>query len=80
MSDARPQKINGIVTPLITPLSDRDVLDVQGLERLIDHVLDAGVNSIFILGTSGEAPSLSYQLRREMIQRSIEFVCNRVPI
>ena len=80
MSTVGARGINGIITPLITPLSDRDVLDVQGLQRLIDHVLNAGVSGIFILGTSGEAPSLSYQLRREMIRRSIEFVGSRAPV
>ena len=80
MSTVGARGITGIITPLITPLSDRDVLDVQGLQRLIDHVLTAGVSGIFILGTSGEAPSLSYQLRREMIRRSIEFVGSRAPV
>ena len=80
MSTVGARGITGIITPLITPLSDRDVLDVQGLQRLIDHVLNAGVSGIFILGTSGEAPSLSYQLRREMIRRSIEFVGSRAPV
>jgi 4-hydroxy-tetrahydrodipicolinate synthase len=34
---------------------------------LIEHILSGGVHGLFILGTSGEAPSLSYRLRRELI-------------
>lgn len=74
------KKIEGIVPPLVTPLLNRDQLDVDGLERLVEHVIDGGVSGIFILGTTGEAPSLGYRLRREMIDRTIGFVDQRVPV
>lgn len=73
-------KIGGIIPPLVTPLIARDELDVGGLERLIEHVIGGGVSGIFILGTTGEAPSLSYRLRREMIQRTIALVDRRVTV
>ncbi|MAX25394.1 MAG: dihydrodipicolinate synthase family protein, partial [Phycisphaeraceae bacterium] len=60
-------KLQGIIPPVITPLKDRDVLDVEGLERLIEHMLVGGVHGLFVLGSTGEAPSLSYAVRREMI-------------
>lgn len=64
----------------MTPLAARDELDVDGLGRLLERVIDGGVSGIFILGTTGEAPSLSYRLRREMIERSIDAVAGRVPV
>ena len=70
----------GIVPPLVTPLADRDKLDHAGTQRLLEHVIDGGVNGIFILGTTGEAPSLSYRLRREFIQLVSEIVAQRVPV
>ncbi len=69
-----PKPLRGIITPMVTPLSDRDTLDVDGVERLIEHLIDGGVHGIFILGTTGEAPSLSYRVRRELI----DLVCRRV--
>ncbi|WP_404306366.1 dihydrodipicolinate synthase family protein [Neorhodopirellula lusitana] len=74
------QLLRGIVPPLITPLADRDELDQEGLSSLISHVLKGGVSGLFILGTTGEAPSLSYRLRREMIQATIRVVDGRVPV
>jgi 4-hydroxy-tetrahydrodipicolinate synthase len=65
---------------MITPLKDRDELDVAGLERLVEHVLSGGVSGLFILGTTGEGPSLSYRLRRELIERVCKQVARRVPI
>jgi 4-hydroxy-tetrahydrodipicolinate synthase len=65
---------------MITPLLDRDELDVAGLVRLIEHILAGGVNGLFILGTTGEGPSLSYRLRGELIERTCKQVNRRVPV
>jgi 4-hydroxy-tetrahydrodipicolinate synthase len=70
----------GIVPPLVTPLSARDTLDVSGLERLLEHVIGGGVHGLFILGTTGEGPSLSYRLRRELIERTCRQTAGRVPV
>ena len=75
-----PTKLRGIIPPMVTPLEDRDTIDVFGLERLIEHILSGGVAGLFILGTSGEAPGLSYRLRREVIERTCRQVAGRVPV
>jgi dihydrodipicolinate synthase/N-acetylneuraminate lyase len=75
-----PQPLRGIIPPLVTPLSGRDTLDIPGLERLIEHLISGGVHGLFILGTTGEAPSLSYRLRRELIERTCSLVKGRVPV
>ncbi len=74
------RQFSGIIPPVITPLKGRDELDVAGLEKLVAHVIDGGVNGLFILGTTGEAPSLSYRLRRELIDRVCRLVSGRVPV
>lgn len=75
-----PRPIRGIIPPLATPLRDRDRLDPEGLERLIDHVLAGGVRGLFLLGTTGEAPSLSHRLRCELIERACARAAGRVPV
>jgi 4-hydroxy-tetrahydrodipicolinate synthase len=72
--------LRGIVPPLATPLASIDKLDLPGLERLIEHVLRGGVQGVFILGTTGEGPALSYRLRRELIERVCAQVGTRVPV
>ena len=44
----------GIIPPLVTPLKDNETLDVESLERLIEHLIAGGVHGLFILGTTGE--------------------------
>lgn len=72
--------LSGIVPPLVTPLLDYDTLDVPGTERLVEHVIAGRVNGIFILGTTGEAPSLSYRLRRDFLRLVCRLVDGRVPV
>ncbi len=79
-SISMPEKLHGIVPPIITPLKDRDTLDTQGLQRLIERLVDGGVHGIFALGTTGEGPSLGYRLRAEVIDRVCHFVDGRVPV
>jgi len=72
--------LQGIIVPMITPLKARDALDHPGLERLIEHILAGGVNGLFILGTSGEAPALSHRLRHELVGQVCKQVKGRVPV
>jgi 4-hydroxy-tetrahydrodipicolinate synthase len=72
--------LRGIICPLVTPLLDNDTLDNEGLERLLEHTINGGVHGIFILGTTGEFASLSYEIRRELISRTCKIVNGRVPI
>ena len=72
--------LTGIVPPMVTPLRGRDELDLAGLERLIERILAGGVDGLFILGTTGEGPSLGYRLRRELVQHTCRQVRQRVPV
>lgn len=73
-------RYEGIIPPMITPLTGRDTLDVAGLERLVERLISGGVSGIFALGTTGEAPSLSHRLRREVVEHTCRFVGGRVPV
>ncbi len=75
-----PTPLRGIVPPMITPLLGPDTLDNGGLERLVEHILAGAVDGLFILGTTGEAPALSYRLRAELIARTCRLVNGRVPV
>ena len=73
-------KLKGIVPPLVTPLINNTTIDTEGLERLIEHVIAGGVHGIFILGTTGEAQSISMALRHEMIRQSARILTKRLPL
>ena len=70
--------LKGIIPPMITPLTEDGKLDKKGLTNLIDHLITGGVHGIFLLGTNGEAPSLCYELRKELITESCKLVAKRI--
>lgn len=72
--------LKGIVPPLVTPLKSIDQLDIEGLERLVEHVIAGGVSGLFVLGTTGEFSSISYRMRYEVIERVCRQVGQRIPI
>lgn len=74
------EAFRGIIPPMITPLIDRDTLDLPGLERLVHRMLEGGVDGIFVLGTTGEAPSLNHRLRRQLVEQVTQQVAGRVPV
>lgn len=80
MKQPTQKKYPGIIVPVITPLKENNTLDVDGLENLVKHILFGGVHGLFILGTTGEGPSLSYDLRYEVTERVCSQVDGRVPV
>ncbi len=72
--------LKGIIPPVITPLKDNSTLDLQGLNNLIEHLIAGGVHGLFFLGTNGEATSISYDLKKELISKACEITAKRVPV
>ena len=68
----------GIVVPIATPLTPERHLDESALLRLINHVIDGQVDGIFVLGTTGEAASLSFETKCRIIEQSTKAVQDRV--
>ena len=71
---------NGITPPLVTPLTAPNQLDTEGFARITDRAIRAGVNGLFVLGTTGEGPSLSQALKREVIQSCFRLADGQVPV
>jgi 4-hydroxy-tetrahydrodipicolinate synthase len=72
--------LRGIVPPMVTPLKNNEQLDDEGVERLVEHILAGHVHGLFLLGTTGEAPDLSYTLRHELVRKVCAQVAGRVPV
>jgi len=74
-----PRPLRGIITPMATPLAGPDTLDRPAIERLLEKLIAGGVSGVFVLGTTGEAPGLSYRLRVELVDQVCSVVAGRVP-
>lgn len=58
----------GLYTALITPFGPSGELNEPGIRQLIQMQLKAGVDGIVVLGTTGEAPTLSPEEKEKIIR------------
>jgi 4-hydroxy-tetrahydrodipicolinate synthase len=80
MSTALP-RFHGIIPPLVTPFAGHsDALDRTSLDRLLERLVTGGVHGVFILGTTGEGPSLSARLKAELIRATTKTVNRRTHV
>nr|HID60026.1 dihydrodipicolinate synthase family protein [Desulfobacterales bacterium] len=74
----RPPK--GLICPIITPLTDKKLLDEASLEKLIRHV-EPYIDAILLGDISfGEVLFLNSRTREDLIARGFEIIDGRLPI
>ncbi len=79
MSVMKQQQYRGTGVALVTPFKNGKI-DFTALEKLINHVIDGGVNYIVSLGTTGEAIVLSEKEARAVLDFTIKTNNKRVPL
>lgn len=72
-------KVEGILVPLLTPFKDGKV-DLKSYERMINYYIEEGVNGIIPLATTGESPTISEHEYEEILEKTVEYGNNKVPI
>lgn len=70
----------GCATALVTPFLPDGSLDVPALERLIVRQVDAGIDALVLLGTTGEPCTLSMDEREAVIRTGIELAADKIPV
>ncbi len=73
-------ELHGTGVALVTPLKEDRSIDFDGLERLIDHVIDGGVDYLVSLGTTGESPVFSWDEKMSIISHTLEYCHGRKPV
>jgi 4-hydroxy-tetrahydrodipicolinate synthase len=74
------ESAQGVFIIAATPFTDQGALDLKSLERLIGFYVEAGVHGITVLGMMGEAPKLTPEESRLVIQRTLQQVAGELPI
>jgi len=74
------EQLKGTGVAIITPFTSGEAVDYGSLERVINHVIEGGVDYIVSLGTTGETPTLSAEEKLDIIRFTFEKVAQRVPV
>lgn len=67
----------GVIVPMVTPVTATGSLDEDGASRVIEFLLQGGVDGIFVLGTTGEAPSVPHADRLRFVDLTVKQVDSR---
>ena len=71
---------NGVVPPVVTPDTPDHQLDVVSFERSINRLIEAGVDGLFFLGSSGEVVFATDERRDQIVREAVRIVDHRVPV
>lgn len=71
--------LSGIVPPILTPLHADGSLDLDSLDRLVDHLIAGEVAGLFVLGSSGQVAYLT-DAERNMIVDRVVARANGLPV
>lgn len=74
------ETLQGTGVALVTPFTKDFKIDYNALGKLIDFVIDGGVNYVVTLGTTGETPTLNKKEKINIIEYTYEKVNDRVPV
>ncbi len=71
---------HGSLVALVTPMQDNGDLDIEALRKLVEFHIENGTDGIVVVGTTGEAATLSVEEQRIVIRNAEEQVNGRVPL
>jgi 4-hydroxy-tetrahydrodipicolinate synthase len=72
-------EIRGAMVALVTPFRN-DRIDRAAVKKLIDYMIENGIDAIIPCGTTGESATLSHEEHDEMIEITLELTGGRVPV
>lgn len=70
----------GVVVPLLTPLTEEDMVDEGGLRSLISYVTGHGVQGLFALATTGEYLGLLGRSKVDLVEIVLDANSGRLPV
>ena len=74
------KQFKGTGVALVTPFQKNGSIDFIALQKLVNHVIEGGVDFIVALGTTAETVTLTNEEKHEVLTSIITFTNNRVPI
>lgn len=73
-------KFHGTGVALVTPFNTDGTVDYQGLKKLINHLVDGGIDYLVSLGTTGETATLSKDEKKKVWDFTAEINDGRLPL
>lgn len=65
---------------LITPFNEDQSVDFVALERIVNHVINGGADFLVALGTTSEAPTLTAEEKKQVVDAILKANARRLPV
>lgn len=72
--------LRGTGVALVTPFRADGEVDFEALQKLVNYVIDNGVQYLVSLGTTGETATLTKEEKKEVFEQTVAFAAGRVPV
>lgn len=72
-------KFKGVYTALITPMLSGEIC-MESFERLVSRQIEEGIDGMVLLGTTGEAPTVSSSERQVLIKSALDHAKGKTPL
>ena len=76
----KKKQFEGIFPYLVSPLNSKSNDRKNVLERLVNHLIHAGIHGLTLFGSTGEFPYLNQKQKEEILETVIRINQNRIPI
>src|ERR1051325_6461073 len=72
--------IRGVLLPIITPFDDKGRVDEPIMRQLVDFHIKAGVQGLFVLGSTGQGPAMSTEERKRAAAIALDQARSRTTV
>ena len=74
------ESASGVYVIAVTPFTDDGALDLDSVDRMVDFYTEAGATGLTVLGQLGEAPKLTAEESRTVVERVLKRLDGRLPV
>lgn len=74
------QKLEGLIAASFTPMHDNGEININEIEKYAEFLVAAGVNGVFVNGTTGEGASLTTDERKTLLECWIRAIKGRIKV
>jgi dihydrodipicolinate synthase/N-acetylneuraminate lyase len=72
--------IRGVLLPIITPFDEKVRVDEEIMRQLVDFHIKAGIQGLFVLGSTGQGPAMTVEERKKTAAIALDQAQSRVPV
>ena len=73
-------EIKGLIAAVFSPFDNEGRVDLAPIPKLVEHLIDNGINGLYAMGSTGEGLSMTVDQRMEVTEAYLSAVKGRMPV